>query len=519
MESENVEYRLQEFLRNYFGKEFIDNKKVISISCLQFGDTGKGKFVDLFANWADMIVRPTGGPNAGHTIYYQNEEWILHSVPSGVVHSEKTNVIGSDTVIDPLELLKEMSALKARGISLDNLYISLRANLILPTHIVLDRLGEMKAGKARVGTTGKGVGPTYIDKLARRGLTMNDLLNPIVFKRKLEKLMDYHRRLIIEMGGYEAAWKILDGMNNTYTAVVGGYSSGELFSIGNIAKHYLELGQLFQSFICDTDKMVRDAVGYKNILLEGAQGFMLSIDYGTYPFVTCSDCSPAGMAKGAGLKERDIDASFGIIKGFYETRVGKGPFPTEIGGKDSEQWCNELGSRDKEKEMFSEATVNDPNPYMQGIAIRRHAGEYGATTGRPRRTGWLDLPMLRYALELSGVKHIIMTKLDVLTGIKTINLCHSYDYDGPDYSYGDYHFKKGVIVDTAVPDPEVLDYCKPVYKEFVGWEDDIRGFKEAEELPLKLTRIARYLEASIRHQAKIAIISVGPEPDETIFMP
>lgn len=518
MKSETIEYRLQEFLRSYFGKDFVENKKVISISCLQFGDTGKGKFVDLFANWADVVVRPTGGSNAGHTIYFNGEEWVLHMAPSGIVHPEKINIIGSDTVINPIEFFEELSALKKRGIKIKNLFVSLRANLTLPTHVILDRLGEMKAGKARVGTTGKGIGPTYIDKVARRGLTMNDLLNPKTFRRKLEKLLDYHRRLIIEMGGYEAAWKILDDMDKSYTAVVGGYSSGELFSISNIADAYLQIGQLLRGFICDTDKMLREFVGYKNILLEGAQGFMLSIDYGTYPFVTCSDCSPAGMAKGAGLRERDIDASFGIIKGFYETRVGKGPFPTEIGGKDSEQWCNELGSRDKEKEMFSEATVNDPNPYMQGIAIRRRAGEYGATTGRPRRTAWLDVSMLRYALDISGVQHLILTKLDVLSEVETINLCHSYEYDGPDYYYGDYQFKKGVIVDTAVPDPEVLDYCKPVYKEFAGWGTDISKFTEPEELPLKLTRIARYLETSIRHKAKIAIISVGPNPEETIFM-
>jgi adenylosuccinate synthase len=517
MKSETIEYRLQDFLRSYFGKDFVDNKKVISISCLQFGDTGKGKFVDLFANWADMIVRPTGGNNAGHTIFYEGKELVLHMVPSGIVHPNKTNIIGSDTVIDPNELFEEMSALQRKGIKIENLFISLRANLILPTHIVLDRLGEMKAGKARVGTTGKGIGPTYIDKVARRGLTMNDLLNPATFRRKLEKLLDYHYRLIVEMGGHKAAVEILQKMKSSYTAVPA--SSDYFFSVDNIADVYLQLGHLLGGFIADTDKMVRDAVDYKNILLEGAQGFMLSIDYGTYPFVTCSDASPAGMAKGAGLKESDIDASFGIIKGFYETRVGKGPFPTEIGGKDSEQWCNELGSRDKEKEMFSAATVNDPNPYMQGIAVRRRAGEYGATTGRPRRTAWLDVPMLRYSLELSGVQHLIMTKLDVLTGIKTINLCHSYEYDGLDYYYGDHHFTKGVIIDMAVPDPEVLDCCKPVYKEFDGWETDISGFTEAEELPVKLTRIARYLENSIGHKARIAIISVGPKPEETIFMP
>ncbi len=516
MKKESIEYLIQEFLKSYFGWEFSLKKRVLAFLCLQFGDSGKGKFSNLFARWAKVIVRPSGGDNSGHTSEYKGQEVVTHLVPSGIFFPDKINIIGSDTVVNPESLLKEIYYLKSLGVTFHNFFISLRANLILPSHLILDGLGENKAGKGRIGTTRKGIGPCYADHTARRGLVMNHLLNPEIFRSKLRALLNYHEQVISGMGcGYEAR-QMLEKINPDYVNSIG---EDGLFNADNIADAYLAFGTELAGFIKNTDKMIRGFLGKENIALEGAQGIMLDVDYGTGQFVTSSHCTPAGMAKGAGLRECDIDASFGIIKGFYMTRVGKGPFPTELGGADSEIWCNENGSKAKELEGYADATIFDPDPFIQGVALRRHAHEYGASTGRPRRIGWADLPMLRYALEVTGVQHLILTRLDILTGVKTINLCHSYEYDGPDYTYGEKIFQKGMIIDEAIPDPEFLENCKPVYKEFAGWETDIRGLTDDTKLPVQLTKITRYIDAAIDHRARIAIISTGPGPEETMFMP
>jgi adenylosuccinate synthase len=512
LKEETVEYRMEQFLRANFGNEFLHNKKVIAISCNQFGDTGKGKFVSLFSKWADIIARVTGGDNAGHTIIFEGVEYVLHLIPCGITDPDKINIIGTGTVIYPRALLQEIIFLKSKGFSCDNLRISLKANVILPSHVVLDRLGESQAGKERIGSTGKGIQPCYTDHVARRGLTMNDLLNPEVFRRKLKKALDYHTMIIAGLGGYEAAREIMKCDHLENGKFIG---RDELFNFEAIVQSYLQYGKELRGIIEDTDAFMRHSLGKKNILLEGAQGYLLSIDYGTYPFVTSSDCSPAGMAKGAGLKESDIDVSFGIIKGFYMTRVGKGSFPTEMGDKSSEMWCNEGGDREKEKSMFIGSTLNDTNSFAQGVVLRRLAGEYGATTGRPRRTGWLDLSLLRYALD-GGANQIILTKLDVLTGMNIIKVCHSYEYAGPDFNYGDIVLTKGDIIEKAIVLPEVLDHCTPLYKEFPGWTEDIRNVKHFSDLPENLINILKYVFKNV--PATPRIISVGPGPDDTVFV-
>ncbi len=510
---ETVEYRLEQFLRANFGNEFLHKKRVIAISCNQFGDTGKGKFVSLISKWADIIARVTGGDNAGHTIIFEGVEYILHLIPCGITDPNKVNIIGTGTVIYPRALLQEIIFLQSKGFPCDNLRISLKAKVILPSHVVLDRLGEAQAGKERIGSTGKGIQPCYTDHVARRGIVMNDLLNPEIFRRKLKKALDYHTMIIGGLGGYEAARKIMDCEHLENGKFIG--RDEELFNFEAIFQSYLQYGKELRDMIEDTDVLMRFYLGKKNILLEGAQGYLLSVDYGTYPFVTSSDCSLAGMAKGAGLRESDIDVSFGIIKGFYMTRVGKGSFPTEMGEKESEMWCNEGGSREKEENMFIGATLNDTSPFAQGIVLRRLAGEYGATTGRPRRTGWLDLPLSRYALN-GGANQIILTKLDVLTGMDIIKICYSYEYVGPDFNYGDTVLTKGDIIDTAIVFPEVLDYCKPLYKEFPGWTEDIRDAEHVSDLPENLVNILKYIFAAV--PATPRIVSVGPGPDETVFV-
>lgn len=505
--------QLMHFLSTTFGADFIKTPKVISVSCLQFGDTGKGKFVDIFANWADMIVRPTGGDNAGHTIIHKGKEVVFHLIPSGIMHANKTNVIGSGTVVYPMALVKEIQALQSQGINCENLFISLKAKLILPSHIILDRLKESKAGEGRIGTTGKGIGPCYNDHVNRIGLTMNDLLNPKTFQKKLQKVLDYHCMLIKESGGLKAAEEILKSKDLEDGKFIG---RDNLFSVSAITEQYLKYGRFLNGIIVDTDSLVRKNLGKCNILLEGAQGYLLSVDYGTYPYVTSSDCSVSGMAKGAGLQDGDVDASFGIVKGFYMTRVGKGPMPTEMGRTDSEIWCNEVGNKKKEEVMFLDASINDSNEFFQGIALRRIANEYGATTGRPRRTGWIDLPLLRYALN-SGISNIIFSKLDVLSGFKTIKVCSAYRYVGEDYVYGDMMLTKDSMIDTAIVIPEVLENCEPIYQEFPGWDEDISAIKEISALPKNLLNILDYVTENVGFQTSASILSVGPGPDETIF--
>lgn len=506
----NVTEKLEYSLGDYFSP----GKRIMAVNCLQFGDTGKGKFVDIFADWADIIVRCTGGDNAGHTIICNGKEKIFHLIPSGIVHDidGKTNVIGRGTVIYPKTLIGEISLLQSEGIPCKHLKISKDAKVITSYHILIDRLSESRAGLAKIGTTGKGIGPCYADFIARRGISINDLLNPAIFRRKLAKNMEHVSRLL-----QTYSYQDIDAIMAHEHLEFGKYSNDQTgLDFEAIVNSYLAYGAILQPYVCNTDEFLQDECGRSNILLEGAQGYLLSVDYGTYPYVTSSDCSVQGLMKGAGLEMESVGVPFGIIKGLYMTRVGAGPFPTEMGGKDSADWCNNVGTRDKEKELYADSDINDPDEFIQGVAIRRKGHEYGATTTRPRRTGWLDLPLLRHSLR-SEANQIIMTKLDVLTGVKIIKICCSYEYQGEDYIYGDKLIKRGDIVETAIVDPYFLDYCVPIYVEFPGWDEDIRGIRKYADLPETLKNILEYIFVEVE-AADLRIISVGPGPEETIFV-
>lgn len=483
-----------------------------AVICSQWGDTGKGKIVDLFADWADVIARGTGADNAGHTIWVKGKKYVMHLIPSGILRDGdgKTNIIGSGVAVNPRVVLEEMAMLSEAGLSYDHLMIALNAKLILPQHILLDRLRESKSGK--IGTTGRGVGPVYADHYARQGLIVNDMLNPDSFRKKFlrnlkEKMIlfkEYDPVLIQELMHHEHLEK-----GQFFSDGIG------IFDVEAIVERYAEYGRLLRDLISDTDTFMKRIVGTKKILLEGAQGTMLSVDHGSYPFVTSSDCTDQGLAHGVGLKDKHIDLVLNIAKAFYMTRVGGGPFPTEIGGHASADWCAEVGvTKGVEKDNYPFATVNSQQDFLQGIAIRMAGEEYGATTGRPRRVGWLDLPVLRYATRQCG-KDVILTKLDVLSSCEAIKICYSYQYDGEPFNYGDETFKAGDMIGVAVPFAEVMEKCGPVYAVFPGWCCDISDVREYDDLPEPLRAIIAFIED--RAKVSVRIVSVGADRDATII--
>lgn len=492
--------------------KLLNGIKTLAVVCTQWGDTGKGKFVDYFAQWADIIVRGTGGANAGHTIILGEDEHIFHLVPSGILHDKegKINIIGRGVAFDPRIVVEELDILKRAGYSYDNLYFSHNAHLVLPQHIVMDRVKEGANGETKIGTTGRGIGPVYTDHYARIGLKLNDILNPAVFRLKLERnLRD--KVVFLKQMDRDLVKKVFDHphlMEGKF------YDEENIFNIEAIIKQYSEYALRIRDRIGDTEKYVRHYVGEKNILLEGAQGNMLSVDYGTYPYVTSSDPSVAGLVRGVGLTEKDVDLTLGIVKAFYMTRVGEGPFPTEIGGEWSEHWCARSDvNKALEQEMYWNADVNNVDLESQGVAIRLKGGEYGATTGRPRRVGWLDLPLLRYSMKYTG-KDIILTKVDVLDGAERIKLCVAYQYRGPDYALGEKVLKKGDLLHEAVPYSEVMRKCEPVYKEFEGWMSETSDIREYADLPQNLREIVEYIEKSA--DVNVQIVSVGPDREETV---
>lgn len=482
------------------------NIRTLAIVCTQWGDTGKGKFVDYFAEWADIIARGTGGANAGHTIVLNGQQYIFHLVPSGILYDNqgKVNIIGSGTVIDPGVILQELAILQSSGLPFNHLRISRNAKLVLPQHIVMDRVRECTAD-GKIGTTGRGIGPAYTDHYDRLALTVNDLLNPDSFvaklRRNLRDKVQFLRTIDPET--------IREIMQHEHLCSGTFYDAHDIFNEGAIVAYYRAYGDTLRPMICDTDALLRAAVGKQNILLEGAQGHLLSIDYGTYPFVTSSDCSIQGLAKGVGLSEKQVDLTLGILKAFFMTRVGEGPFPTECGGMASATWCGTKGvNRTLELEKFGSISVNDPDPFRQGIGIRMAGHEYGATTGRPRRTGWLDLPLLRYAVQ-TGIQGLILTKLDSLDGCEVIKLCTAYEYQGPDYQLGERTLRRGDCIDVAVPHSDVLQHCQPIYREFPDW-------LAAAEQPHELMTVIKYLEVEVGKPA--VILSVGPDRDQTIVL-
>ncbi|HKN19668.1 MAG TPA: adenylosuccinate synthase [Dissulfurispiraceae bacterium] len=415
----------------------------------QWGDEGKGKIVDFLTEKSDIVARYQGGNNAGHTVVVKNEKYILHLIPSGIIHKKKKCIIGNGVVIDPEALIAEMDNLRSKGINIDNnLLISKNAHIIMPYHKTLEREHEIRKGCNKIGTTGMGIGPSYTDKAARHGIRMMDLLTPGIFKEKLSANLVLVNFLLEQF-----------------------YSRPPLKG-DEIYDKYMGYAAQLSRYITDTDVIINDAIAAgKKVLFEGAQGSLLDIDHGTYPFVTSSNTIAGGVCTGLGVGPTKIKKVLGITKA-YTTRVGEGPFPTEM--KD------ELGE-----------------------ALRQKGGEFGATTGRPRRCGWLDTVLLNHAIRINGLTGIALTKLDILDGLSTVSICTGYKYKGKMFK----NFPKEI---------EVLNQVKPVYEELEGWKESTIGIKEFKQLPANAKKYIKRIERLLN--TKIQIISTGQKRDEIIVL-
>lgn len=414
----------------------------------QWGDEGKGKMTDYLAEEADVVVRFQGGNNAGHTVVVGDKEYKLHLIPSGILYEDKLNVIGNGVVVDPKALFEEITYLEGVGVKVtpEKLIVSDRAHLIMPYHKILDKLKEKARGKNDIGTTGKGIGPCYTDKFERCGIRVCDLMHEDVFTEKLKQNIE---------------------MKNDYITNVLG---GEALNFDEILKEYLEFGEKLRPFVQDTSvRVYNDIKANKTVLFEGAQGMLLDIDYGTYPYVTSSNTTAGGVASGVGIGPNMITNSVGITKA-YTTRVGKGPFPTEL--------LDETGDW-----------------------IREKGHEYGVTTGRSRRCGWLDLVIVKTAARVSGLTSLAVTKIDTLAGLEKIKVCVGYKFND-------------TIIDYFPASLEDLAKCEPVYEEFDGWDDSVADVRSYDDLPDNvkkyLNRIAEFTDT------KISIVGVGPKRDQTM---
>lgn len=411
----------------------------------QWGDEGKGKITDFLAEQADVIARFSGGNNAGHTIQFGGETYKLHLVPSGIFYKDKLAVIGNGVVVDPVALLKELDGLNERGISTDNLRISNRAQVILPYHLAQDEYEERRRGDNKIGTTKKGIGPAYVDKAQRIGIRMADLLEKETFKRRLKENIEYKN----------AYFK---GMFNETCP-----------TFDEIFDEYYAAGQRLKDYVTDTAKILDDAnVADEKVLFEGAQGVMLDIDHGTYPFVTSSNPVAGNVTVGTGVGPTSVSKVIGVCKS-YTSRVGDGPFPTELFDED-------------------------------GHHIREVGREYGTTTGRPRRVGWFDSVVLRHSRRVSGITDLSINSIDVLTGLDTVKICTAYELDGEKI--------------TEYPaNLDQLRRCKPIFEELPGWTEDITGCRSLDELP---ENARNYLERiSELCGVHISIFSVGPDREQT----
>ncbi|SFD19675.1 adenylosuccinate synthase [Clostridium uliginosum] len=414
----------------------------------QWGDEGKGKMTDYLAEEAEVVVRFQGGNNAGHTVEVGDKQYKLHLIPSGILYDNKLNVIGNGVVVDPKALFEEIGYLEGVGVSVtpEKLIISDRAQLIMPYHKVLDNLKEKARGKNDIGTTGKGIGPCYTDKFERCGIRVCDLLHEDVFISKLKENIE---------------------MKNDYITKVLG---GEPLNFDEILKEYLEFGKKIRPFVQDASvKVYNEIKADKTVLFEGAQGMLLDIDFGTYPYVTSSNTTAGGVSSGIGIGPTMITNAVGIAKA-YTTRVGKGPFPTEL--------LDETGDW-----------------------IREKGHEYGVTTGRSRRCGWLDLVILKTTARVSGLTSLAVTKIDTLAGLDKIKVCVGYKFDNK-------------VIDYFPASLEDLAKCEPIYEEFEGWDDSVADVRSYDELPENakkyLARIAEFTDT------KISIVGVGPKRDQTM---
>ncbi len=412
----------------------------------QWGDEGKGKITDMLSQTADLVVRFGGGNNAGHTVIVGEEKFELHLIPSGILYPEKKCILGNGVVIDPEAIVEEMEGLEDRDISLDNLFIDESAHIVMPYHRKLDGLEEARKGNGKIGTTGKGIGPVYTDKVARRGIRIMDLLDEERFKRKLSDVLEY-KNLEIE--------KIY---NETP------------FTVEKIVEDMRPYIEKLRPHVKNTALMIEEAVKKdEKLFFEGAQGTLLDIDYGTYPYVTSSHPTAGGVCTGAGIGPVHVDDVIGVAKA-YVTRVGEGPFPTELN--------NETG------EM-----------------LRDKGHEYGVTTGRPRRCGWLDIPMLKHAVRVNGLTEIALTKMDVLSGLKGIKVCTSYR-------------NKDSVNDVFPCDLQRASESKAIYETLEGWTEDISEIRIFEKLPLNAQKYIEMIEEACGVPVKN--IGVGPERNEVI---
>ncbi len=413
---------------------------------LQWGDEGKGKIVDVLTSNYDIIARFQGGPNAGHTLIFDGRKHVLHTIPSGIFHKNAINIVGNGVVIDPVIFKKELDNLSEFNLNFNTkLLISRKAHLILPTHRLLDAASEASKGKAKIGSTLKGIGPTYMDKTGRNGMRVGDL-ELADWKDKYAALTEKHIKMI-DFFNVDIQYNLKE-------------LEAEFF---NAIKTLKEL-----TFI-DSEEYLNNAIkNGKTILAEGAQGSLLDVDFGTYPFVTSSTTTAAGACTGLGVAPNKIGDVFGIFKA-YTTRVGSGPFPTELFDEDGE-------------------------------TMSRVGHEFGATTGRPRRCGWLDLIALKYAVEINGVTQLMMMKGDVLSGFKTLKVCTSYNYKGTEVHHLPYNIEAHNVT--------------PIYKEFKGWKEDLTSMISEDTLPKELNEYIKFIEEFVGVPVKI--VSVGPDRKQTI---
>ncbi len=488
-----------------------------AVVCTQWGDTGKGKLVDfLGSQWADIFVRGTGGANAGHTTIINGWKHIFHLVPSGIIHSNKLNIIGNGVAFDPSIMLNELDILEAEGYSYDNLRIAYNAKLLMPWHKVVDRAKDV--GSGRIGTTGRGIGPLYTSHVFRFGLFVYHLLNKDLLVKDLRRSLQFSKQMLSGVDP-EIIKQILyqkDLMSGAF------YHPKYIFNEEYIIDYYLAYGERLKGLITNTGSLVREALGKQHILLEGAQGNLLSIDQGTYPFVTSSDASIDGLATGSGLSVSDVDLVLNLFK-FYLTRVGEGPFPTEFGGIASANYCADYShTAETEKEEYPDIDIdiNDEDQMRFGIEFRKRAEEYGATTGRPRRNGWLDLPLLRHSLQKQKTRgrkvYLVGSKMDILDNYPIIKICTKYRYNGPDFNMGNKILRRGDILNVAVPYAEILERCEPIYQELPGWLQDTSQIKEYENLPEKAKNYIHFIERAVG--AQIVMVTNGPSRKQIIFI-
>lgn len=413
-----------------------------------WGDEGKGKVTDLLASRADLVARYQGGNNAGHTVKVKDELFKLHLIPSGILHKGKTCVIGNGVVVDPAVLVEEMDALGSRGIDIGGLRISRNAHVIMPYHKLLEGLEEKGLGGEKIGTSGRGIGPCYTDKVARYGIRIGDLIDEGAFRERLEVVLKIKNAVLERVYGVRG------------------------FSVNEIVEEYRPYVERIRPYVTDTSILVTEAIrSGKNVLFEGAQGTLLDVDHGTYPYVTSSSATAGGIATGLGIGPTLIDKVIGVVKA-YLTRVGMGPFPTEIDGELQDQ-------------------------------LREKGLEYGTTTGRPRRCGWFDTVLVRYSCRINGLSSLALMHLDTLAGFESLKICTAYDY-------------RGQVLRDFPDNLKVLKECRPVYEELEGWPEGSCSVRSYDELPgaakAYLNRISELVGVPV------SIVSVGRERNETLML-